>query len=67
MRQSDGSLARRLDFGDSNTIASRTAGASGLLRLAPMRQGVRGPDRYKLLEHRRRQAQIRARRLLDLL
>jgi hypothetical protein len=28
---------------------------------------LRGPDKYKVLELRRRQAQIKARRLLDLM
>jgi hypothetical protein len=40
------------------------------LKLAPRPDAVRGPgkdDKYKLLEHRRHQAQINARRLLDLL
>jgi hypothetical protein len=36
------------------------------LRLAARPGGLRGPDKYKVLEHRRRQAQIKARRLLDL-
>jgi hypothetical protein len=58
----DGSLARKLDFGE---IA---VGGSGLsrLRLAPSSGVLRGPDKYKVLEHRRHQAQIKARRLLEL-
>jgi hypothetical protein len=36
------------------------------LRLAPT-GSLRGPDKYRVLEHRRRQAQIKARRLLDLM
>jgi hypothetical protein len=62
MRRFDGSLARKLDF-DGTT--STTIGRGHGLRLLPAHQGLRGPDKYKLLEHRRRQAQIRARRLLD--
>ena len=62
MRRFDGSLARRLDFGDMTTT---TVGRGPGLRLLPAHQGLRGPDKYKLLEHRRRQAQIRARRLLE--
>ena len=68
MPRFDGSLARQLDFGDITTstfpLARRlTAG----LKLAERPEGLRGPDKYKVLEHRRRQAQIKARRLLDLL
>jgi hypothetical protein len=37
------------------------------LRLAVPSAVVRGPDKYKVLEHRRRQAQIAARRLLELM
>jgi hypothetical protein len=53
-------LALSLDF-DGPTV-----GAPGgpQLRLAP--KALRRPDKYKVLEHQRRQAQIRARRLLEL-
>jgi hypothetical protein len=67
--QFDGSLARQFDFGDLDiplraaALASRSSNA---LRLAARPGGLRGPDKYKVLEHRRRQAQIKARRLLDL-
>jgi hypothetical protein len=65
----DGSLARQFDFGDLEVPARvpplATRGSSAL-RLAARPQGLRGPDKYKVLEHRRRQAQIKARRLLDL-
>ena len=56
----DGSLALELDFGP---VAA--AGAS----MEPARDFrlVPGPDKYAVLEHRRRQAQIRARHLLDLM
>jgi hypothetical protein len=37
-----------------------------MLRLAPGSRALRGPDKYKVLEHRRHQAQIKARRLLEL-
>ena len=57
----DGSLARKLEFGD-DAIAARAPA----LRLAPASRMLSGPDKYKVLEHRRHQAQIRARRLLDL-
>ena len=56
----DGSLARTLDFG-----AKTTRGEQPGLRLAPSSRVLLGPDKYKVLEHRRRQAQIRARRMLE--
>ena len=65
----DGSLARQFDFGDLDSpLRSVALAASGSkpLRLAARPGGLRGPDKYKVLEHRRRQAQIKARRLLDL-
>jgi len=64
----DGSLARQLDFGELETSAApaRALGNRGL-RLAVPSAVLRGPDKYAVLEHRRRQAQIKARRLLDLL
>lgn len=63
----DGALARQLELGEQEGWAKprRTAG-SGALRLAPGGARLRGPDKYKVLEHRRRQAQMAARRLLDL-
>ena len=54
-----GSLALKLDFGPSRPSSSPRSVRA--LRVA------QGPDKYKVLEHRRRQAQITARRLLDLL
>jgi hypothetical protein len=64
----DGSLARKLDFGElAITTSTASAAARTGLRLAPGGALLRGPDKYKVLEHRRRQAQIKARRLLDLL
>ncbi|OFW07424.1 MAG: hypothetical protein A3H96_05485 [Acidobacteria bacterium RIFCSPLOWO2_02_FULL_67_36] len=74
----DGSLARKLDFGD---ITLRDAeGGSGIgrplrqaqgsragLRLALPSLVLRGPDKYKALDRRRRQAQIHARHALGLL
>ena len=64
----DGSLARQFDFGDLDTPVRGAALAAGSkpLRLAARPAGLRGPDKYKVLDHRRRQAQIKARRLLDL-
>jgi hypothetical protein len=65
MSRFDGSLARKLDFGEMTTTASQGGGVG--LRLALPSGVLRGPDKYKVLEQRRRQAQIKARRLLDLL
>jgi hypothetical protein len=58
----EGSLARKLEFGDT-TMEVRIARPGSLRRLALLR----GPDKYKVLERRRRVAQIRARHLLDLI
>jgi hypothetical protein len=68
MAQFDGSLARTLDFGETGTAVGPVAvsGRAGL-RLAPAPARLHGPDKYGILEHRRRQAQIAARRLLDLM
>ena len=65
----EGSLARQLDFGEPVEGAGRSAMHSPRrgLRLAVPSAVLRGPDKYKVLEHRRRQAQITARRLLDLM
>jgi hypothetical protein len=70
MPQFDGSLARTLDFGEEPPTETPSAkvfgGAHAGLRLAQTDGLLRGPDKYKVLERRRRRAQIRARRLLDL-
>jgi hypothetical protein len=63
----DGSLARKLDFDDITVSLGVTPVPKTELRLAGRSDRLRGPDKYKVLEHRRRQAQIAARRLLDLL
>lgn len=55
--RTDGSLAVKLDFGAE---AASAPAATPSLRLTP------GPDKYRVLEHRRRLAQIAARRLLEL-
>ena len=67
MTRVDGSLARTLDF-ENGAAAAGSAGASGgrRLRLAPSMR-LTGPGKYKVLEARRRRAQIQARRQLDLL
>ena len=66
MASTQGALARTLDFGDTVTTTAAGPRGSGLRLAAPLAI-VSGPDKYKVLEHRRRQAQIRARRQLDLL
>jgi hypothetical protein len=80
MSRFDGSLARTLDFGEA---ASSTAAASSRVpmhRLASLRPGASvrvltprrlgpasGPDKYTVLDRRRRAAQIKARRAMDLI
>jgi hypothetical protein len=59
MARFEGSAALKLDFGGAPRAQP--------LRLATPSGALRGPDKYKLLEHRRRQAQIKARRLLSLM
>jgi hypothetical protein len=54
----DGSLARALDFGGMPSSSRPNRRRLSLLR---------GPDKYKVLEHRRRTAQIKARHALDLI
>ena len=59
----DGSAALKLDFdGTAPALRHRRGG----LRLASSRV-VRGAAKYREFEHRRRQAQIKARHLLDLM
>jgi hypothetical protein len=65
MSHIDGTLARKLDFEDISTALGTVRKAE--LRLTPGPDRLRGPDKYKVLTHRRHQAQIKARRLLDLL
>ena len=73
----NGSLATKLDFGElpnsrSGAVRLRLAPSSADLAGPTFKSGtsrlrvLRGPDKYKVLEHRRHQAQIKARRLLDL-
>ncbi len=65
----EGTLARQLDFGEPVEGVGWSAMNSPRrgLRLAVPSAVLRGPDKYTVLEHRRRQAQITARRLLDLM
>jgi hypothetical protein len=67
MTSFDGSLARQLDFGEMTTTSVTSgAGSRAALRLARPSGALRGPDKYRVFESRRRQAQIKARRLLDI-
>ena len=62
----DGTLARKLDFGDFPALVTSTGlGGRARLRLAPGPGRLTGPDKYALLERRRRRAQMAARRVLD--
>jgi hypothetical protein len=65
MAQFEGSAALKLDFGGMTTTTPRGGRAS--LRLAPQPAALTGPDKYRVLEHRRRQAQIQARHLLEMM
>jgi hypothetical protein len=68
----DGSLAKSLDFGEvsprngGNPLGAAESAPRPMLRLTSARR-LSGPGKYRVLEARRRHAQIRARRLLDLL
>jgi hypothetical protein len=64
----EGSLALKLDFGELPTRVTSTGsrGRAGL-RLASGPERLTGPDKYRVLDVRRRRAQIRARHLLDLM
>jgi hypothetical protein len=66
MTRFDGSAALTLDFGTMTTSTTGAGRRTGL-RLAVPTGGLRGPDKYKVLEQRRRQAQIKARHLLNLM
>jgi len=64
----EGSLARKLDFGELPTTVTSTGGRGRAgLRLAPPTGGLSGPDKYRALDLRRRRAQITARQLLRLM
>jgi hypothetical protein len=73
MSRFDSSLARTLDFGELTTSHRPIRGLTSL-RTAPHQGRVRrrlellrGPDKYKVLDQRRRAAQIRARHAMDLI
>jgi hypothetical protein len=56
----DGSLARALEFSDAKDV--RVAPRVSFRRLGLLR----GPEKYQVLERRRRAAQIKARHAIDL-
>jgi hypothetical protein len=62
----DGSLARHLDDGDIAITFRFARPPKAELRLAEPAAEPRGRDKYAVLAHRRRRAQIAARRILDL-
>jgi hypothetical protein len=64
----EGSLALKLDFGDSPARVTSTGGRGRAgLRLAAGTDQLTGPVKYRVLDARRRRALIRARHLLDLM
>ena len=67
MARNDSAVARQLDFGDEGARPAASVGGDVRrgLRLAVPSAVLRGPDKYKVLEHRRRQAQIKARKAID--
>lgn len=80
MSRFDGSLARRLDFGEAPTAAIPMGSRRRIRSLASVARANRGPmlspgrlellrgaDKYKVLDRRRRAAQIRARHAMDLI
>jgi hypothetical protein len=74
MSRFDGSLARKMDFGETKTSHQLGRGLAST-RPAPGHQGparrrlglLRGPDKYEVLDQRRRAAQIKARHAMDLI
>ena len=65
MKRSEQAVAYRLDFGERPDADIPGVGARRGLRLALPSGRLRGPEKYQMLELRRRRAQIRARRVLD--
>ena len=57
---------RRQDFDELPAESTIARGYRKGLRLATPSGMLRGPEKYRLLDLRRRRAQIRARRALDL-
>jgi hypothetical protein len=65
MERRSETVARTLDFGDLPTGRSIARGFRNGLRLATPSGDLCGPDKYRVLDLRRRRAQIRARRALS--
>lgn len=66
MPRFDGSLARSLDFDNiTTTLRPPQKATPRRARLRPGFALLQGPDKYSVLEKRRRAAQIRARHALD--
>jgi hypothetical protein len=61
-----GAAALQLDFGGVTTTTRSLSARRDSLRLAASGT-LRGPEKYKELDVRRRRAQIRARHLLELM
>ena len=56
----------RLNFGEMLSAGSRQGYRPGLRLATPLDRLLRGPEKYRILELKRRRAQIRARRELGL-
>jgi len=56
----------RLDFGGLSLPVAGQGHRRGLRLAMPLDQILRGPEKYRILELKRRRAQIRARRILGL-
>jgi hypothetical protein len=80
MSRFDGSLARTLDFGEATPAPARMDSRARMRSVASMARGtgapmlssgplglLRGADKYKVLDRRRRAAQVQARHALDLI
>ena len=64
----EGSLALKLNFGEVSTrVTSTGAGGRVSFRLATVHRELTAPDKYSLLDRRRRHAQINARRMMALM
>ena len=62
VRNAGSAVALRLDFGE---VPGGVGAVRRNLRLATPSGTARGPDKYRLLDLKRRRAQIRARRALE--
>jgi hypothetical protein len=56
----------RLDFGEMSLPGAVQGFRRGLRLATPLDRVLRGPDKYRILDLKRRRAQIRARRELGL-